>query len=183
MTVALLGGVALVGVAAWVRPLAEGERARREGRLDGALERYAAAESRFDRVPMSKQLLSTAYQAGQATQLWLLYRLEQYDAVIEKASVSPPVSITHFWTACAFFEKARLEEQPEARIGWLSRAEEEFRNVLELDPDDWDAKFNYELTRRLLAELRKQPKTPPSQLLQLLRPQPKEGAPQRRRTG
>src|SRR5436189_132207 len=36
---------------------------------------------------------------------------------------------------------------------------------------------------RLAAELRKQPKTPPNQLMQLLRPQPKAGARPARRVG
>ena len=47
--------------------------------------------------------------------------------------------------------------------------------MLELEPQNWDAIYNYELTKRLFEELRKKPKTPPKQLLELLRPQPKEG--------
>ena len=37
-----------------------------------------------------------------------------------------------------------------------------------LEPDNWDAIYNYELTKRLFEELRKKPKTPPKQLLELL---------------
>ena len=43
--------------------------------------------------------------------------------------------------------------------------------------------FNFELTTRLAAELRKQPKTPPNQLMQLLRPEPKAGARPVKRVG
>ena len=79
--------------------------------------------------------------------------------------------------------KARAEKNPEARLGWLSRSEEEFRRAVEAAPDDWDTKFDYELTGRLAAELRKQPKNPPNQLMQLLRPQPKMGPKPPKRVG
>ncbi len=46
-----------------------------------------------------------------------------------------------------------------------------------------NAKQQAELVSRLAAELRKQPKTPPNQLMQLLRPQPKAGAKPVRRVG
>jgi hypothetical protein len=52
-------------------------------------------------------------------------------------------------------------------------------------PNDWDTKFNYELTRSLLSRLREEPETPRRLLFELLRPQaPRSGgtaAP--RRTG
>jgi len=182
VVLAFLCGGALLAAAAWMRPLAEGEQAIREGRLELALERFAAAEARFDRLPASRRALRSAYAVSQDNQLWLLYRLERYDALIEKGA-SPPRAPIHFWAGCALFAKSRAEEEPEARLGWLRRAGDEFRKALELDPDDWDTKFNYELTQRLLAELRRQPKAPPAQLLQLLRPRPKEGAPAPRRAG
>jgi hypothetical protein len=48
---------------------------------------------------------------------------------------------------------------------------------------DWDTKYDFELVTKLAAELRKQPKTPPNQLMQLLRPQPKPGAKPVKRVG
>ena len=68
------------------------------------------------------------------------------------------------------------------RLGWLTRAEEELRKAVEDAPDDWDTKYDFELTTRVSAELRKQPNTPPKQLMQLLRP-PTPGAKTPRRTG
>jgi hypothetical protein len=83
----------------------------------------------------------------------------------------------------AFFAKAREEEKPEAQLGWLTRAEEELRRAVEAEPGDWDTKYDFELVTRLASELRKQPKTPPNQLMQLLRPQPKLGSKPARRVG
>jgi tetratricopeptide (TPR) repeat protein len=180
---ALIAGLGLVALSAWSRPVAEGRHAADAGRLDQAVEHYAAGEARFDRVPFTKQLLPAAYHGTIANQLVLQYRLRNYDDLIEKASTSPSIAPVHFWAGSALFAKARDEEDPDIRLGWLGRAAEEFRRALELAPDDWDTKYNYELTSRLLEELRKEPKTPPKQMLQLLRPEPKTGGRPPRRVG
>lgn len=172
---ALVSGLGLLAGAAWLRPLEEGRVAAEEGRLEEALARSAEAEARFDRVPLSKQLLPSAHAASQANQLWVLYRLGRHDALLEKAAVGVPQAPAHFWSGCALFTRAMEEVEAEARIGWLSRASEEFRKALALAPDDWDVKYDYELTERLLAQLRKDPEKPPKELLQLLRPKPKQG--------
>lgn len=183
LALAFVAGALLAGVALWLRPLAEGERLLRAGEWERALERFEAAEARFERLAPAKLALPAEHALSQANQLFLLHRLGRTDALIEKAAVAMPNAKNRFWAGCALFEKAVAEQEAEARIGWLSRAAEEFRGALELDPGDWDTKFNYELAQRLLAELRKQPKAPPSELLQLLRPKPKEGKPPARRTG
>jgi hypothetical protein len=180
---ALVCGMGLVALAVWSQPLAEARKAADAGRLQEALERYAASEARFDRLPLTKELLPAAYRGSVATQLWIQYQLEQYDELLEKAAASPSIAPVHFWAGCALFAKARNEETAEARLAWLGRAADEFRTALERTPDDWDTKYNYELTRRLLEELRKQPKTPPKQMLQLLRPEPKASGRPGRRVG
>jgi tetratricopeptide (TPR) repeat protein len=180
---ALISGAGLVALSAWSRPIADGRQAADGGRLEQAIEHYARGEARFDRLPFTKQLLPAAYHGAIVNQLSLQYRLRNYDDLIEKAASSPSIAPVHFWAGSALFSKAREEEDSDIRLGWLGRAAEEFRKALELDPDDWDTKYNYELTSRLLDELRKQPKTPPKQMLQLLRPEPKTGGRPPRRVG
>ena len=180
---ALVCGAGLVALSAWSRPLTDGRHAADAGRLEQALEHYAAGEARFDRIPVTKQILPAAYHGTIANQLSLQYRLQRYDDLIDKAAASPSIAPVHFWAGSALFTKASGEEDPEIRLGWLGRAAEEFRKALERTPDDWDTKYNYELTSRLLDELRKQPKTPPKQMLQLLRPEPKTGGRPGRRVG
>ncbi len=87
-----------------------------------------------------------------------------------------------FWSGSALFARAVAQTEKEAMVAWLGRAKEEFRSALELVPSDWDTKYNLELTERLLAELRDKP-TPPDQILELLRPKPKEGQPPSRPVG
>ena len=183
LIVMLAAGVTAVAYARWTRPIADADQALDEGQWDRALAAYAAAEARFDRIPAARQLLATDYTRTVANQLWLLYRMQRYDDLIEKAERAPERALPHFWSGLAFFAKARSESKPEAQLGWLARAEEELRRAVEADPSDWDTKYDFELATRLASELRKQPKTPPNQLMQLLRPQPKAGAKPARRVG
>jgi tetratricopeptide (TPR) repeat protein len=177
--VALMAGVAMLAYARWTSDLNRADQALAAGRLDEALTGYKSATLRFDRVPAARQMFATDYDHAVANHLWVLYRLKRYDETIEVAERAPASTLPHFWSGCAFFEKAVVEEKPETRLGWLSRAEEEFRKAVEAAPDDWDTKYDFELTSRLAAELRRQPKTPPRQLMQLLRPPSPTGKPAR----
>jgi tetratricopeptide (TPR) repeat protein len=183
LIVVLAAGITAVGYARWTRPIADADQAMEQQQWDRALAAYAAAEARFDRIPATRQYLADDYTRTVANQLWLLYRLQRYDDLIEKAERSPEGAAPHFWAGLAFFAKARAEAKPEAQLGWLTRAEEELRRAVEADPSDWDTKYDFELATRLASELRKNPKTPPNQLMQLLRPQPKAGAKPARRVG
>jgi tetratricopeptide (TPR) repeat protein len=183
MVVMLLAGSAAVAYAAWMRPAADGDAALADGRYEQALASYAAAETRFDRLAAAKEVFAGDYGHVMANRLWILHRLERYDDAVDAAQRAPENAAPHFWSGCAFFEKARAEEKPDMRLGWLTRAEEEFRRAVEAAPDDWDTKYDFELVTKLAAQLRKQPKTPPNQLMPLLRPQPKPGAKPVKRVG
>lgn len=175
MVLLLLAGAALLAYARWTAPVADGDRALAAGQWDQALAAYREAEARFDRLPAARQFLPAEYNRVAANQLWILYHLGRLDDVLASAERAPEGAAPHFWAGIAFFSKARSETKPEAQLGWLSRSEEELRRAVEAAPSDWDTKYDFELTSRLAAELRKQPKTPPNQLMQLLRPQPKPG--------
>ena len=182
VVVLLLSGLTLLGYARWTGAIKDADLALASGNLEAAITGYQTAASRFDALPAAKQIVPGEYNRAVGNHLWALYRLKRYDEVIDLAQKAPPESAPNFWSSCAFFQKATVEEKPEARLGWLSRAEEEFRKAVEAAPDDWDTKYNFELTARLSAELRKQPNTPPKQLMQLLRP-PTPGSKTPRRTG
>ena len=179
----LVAGIGALAYGRWTRPAADGDRALAEGRYEQAVTSYAEAEVRFDRFPAARGLFAADYSHVLANQLWILYRLKRYDELVDQAQRAPESSLPHFWTGSAFFEKARAEEKSEPRLAWLVRAEEEFRRAIEANPDDWNTKYDFELVTKLAAELRKQPQTPPRQLMELLRPQPKPGAKPVKRVG
>jgi tetratricopeptide (TPR) repeat protein len=178
----LATGVGLIAYARWTTPLKDADAALADGRYEQAVVAYQIAEARFDALPAAKQIVPAEHTRAVGNHLLALYHLKRYDEVIDVAQKAPAAASPNFWAACAFFQKAAVEDAPEARLGWLSRAEEEFRKAIEAAPEDWDTKFDFELTTRLAAELRKQPNTPPKQLMQLLRP-PTAGAKPPRRTG
>lgn len=178
----LVTGAGLLSYAGWTGVIADADAALEAGDLEQALAGYEAAERRFERTPAARQLFAREYNRVAANRLWALYELGRFDETIEAAERAPIESAANFWAGSAFFQKALVEKKPEMRLGWLARAEEEFRKAVEAAPDDWNTKFNYELTARLAAALRKNPKAPPSQMMQLLRP-PTTGGRTPRRVG
>jgi len=170
IVIVLVAGCCGLAYARWTRPAADADQAVADGELPKALAGYVSAEARFDWIPAAKRLFRADYDRIVSNELWVLYRLGRYDETIDRADRASEGASPHFWSACAFFQKGTSETKSDARLGWFTRAEEEFRKAAEGTPDDWDTKYDFELTTRLVAELRKQPKTPPKQLMQLLRP-------------
>jgi len=183
MVPVLVAGVAALAYARWTRPAADGDAAVAAGQFDRALSEYTIARARFDRVAPLRQVFASEYDRIAANELLALYRLGRYDDVIARAERAPEGARPHFWAGCAAFAKANAEQKSDARLGWLGRAEDELHRAVEAAPDDWDAKYDYELAARLAAELRKQPKNPPKQMMQLLRPDARPGAKPARRVG
>ena len=180
---AVIIGGAFLWLASWLSPLSAADVAVSDGRLSDGLNAFRTAESRLTRIPALQQLAPRLLGSVQANQVRLLYQMQRYDEAIEKASDSASVAGTHFWSGCALFARASAEERAESRLEWFERAEGEFRSAVAANPDDWDSKFNYELTRALLNRLREQPDTPRRLLFELIRPQsPRSGgtAPARR---
>lgn len=181
---ALLAGAALLAYSGWSKPLMEAEEALKARDPEAALKAFHAGATRFRELPAAQQLLRAEFAGVTHNQLALLYRKAEYDKVIETAEGAPPEAAPHFWVACSLFAKARQQPKPETRLEWLTRAEDEFKLALVAAPDDFDTKYNYELTQRLAAALRKQPKTSTPNMMQLLRPQPTgRQQPQVKKTG
>ncbi len=176
MVLLFAGGCGLIAYARWTQPIADADAATDAGDFRRALASYALAEKRFDSAPPLKRLLPSEYDRVIANELWLLHRLERYDDVIEKAARAPEGANPHFWAGAACFKLGRVEKDQSARTAWLGRAQEELRRAVDAAPADFDAKFDLELAMRLNQELRRRPQTPPSELMHLLRPEPRPGA-------
>lgn len=171
---ALIAGAALLLYARWTEPLIEAASATAAGDSASALKAYQGSTAHFAEMPITQQILPRDYARSTHNQLALLYKKGDYDAVLEAADAAPPAASPHFWAGCALFAKGELEEKAEERLAWLNRAKDTFKMALAADPDDWDTKYNYELSARLVSALRSKPKQVPPSLMQLLRPS-KEG--------
>lgn len=178
----MLAGVILLVTSIWTGPVNDGRRMLAAGDLEQGLEQFSLAEQRFEGFGPAKQVLSDDYVAAVGNQFYILYQLGKFDELLEKAASSPVFSPVHFWTGCALFRRAGTETEVQAQIAWLERASEEFKQVLRLEPDNWDAKYNFELTRHIIASLRDEDEPPP-QMLELLRPRPRQGEVDFQQTG
>lgn len=183
LMVLLTAGLAGLLAARWTAPIAEGDAAVAARDWPRAYAAYDRAADRFDRLPSLRPLFTRDYARAVAALLWIDYHGERFDDVIERAQRAPDGASPHFWAGLAYFAKGRSETRGDAQLALLSRAEEEMRRAVEADPLDVDTKYNYELVSRLAAGLRKAPKVPPNQLMQLLRQQPKTSAKPTRRVG
>lgn len=183
MVLLFAGGCVAIAYARWTQPIVDADAATDRGDFVRALALYSVAETRFDSAPPLKRLMSSEYNRVVANQLWLLHRLERYEDAIEKAARAPEDANPHFWAGAACFKKGRSVVDQSERTAWLVRAQEELHRAVEAAPADWDAKFDLELAMRLNTELRRRPQTPPSELMHLLRPEPRPGAVPTRRTG
>jgi tetratricopeptide (TPR) repeat protein len=175
-------GMILMISSVWLSPIADAETAMQNNDLQTGLSDYSRAEARFDNFSFTKQLFPEEYVQSVANQFYILYELGRYDEMLEKAASSPVFADVHFWTGCALFRRAGSETDVQAQISWLERASGEFFSALKLEPDNWDVKYNYELTERLISELKDEDESPP-QVLELLRPRPRQGEEPSRKSG
>lgn len=177
---ALITGAALLAYGRWTEPLARADEAIEAGDAAVALDAYAVSADRFRKLPPTQQLLSADHALVAYNQLALLYQQKRFDELLDAAAEAPPGAAPHFWAGCALFQKSTQEKKPESQLEWLTRAEDEFKLALEAAPNDWDTKFNYELSARLAAAMRPpskkgtQQKSVPNTLLQLLRREPQQ---------
>jgi hypothetical protein len=171
---ALIAGAALLLYARWTEPQVQAAAAAAAGDSTRALLNFQSSTTRFKDMPVTQQMLPRDFARATYNELALLYQSGNYDAVLEAADAAPAGAFPHFWAGCALFAKGELEEKAEERLAWLNRAKDTFKLALAANPDDWDTKYNYELSSRLVSALRTKPKQVPPALLQLLRPS-KEG--------
>src|SRR5262245_14477562 len=175
-------GVCLVLVAWWLRPITAAERAMTNGNLERAVEQYATGRRRVGLIPFAQDLLPGLQELLAGNELSLQYALRRYDRILEGRQAETDRASASFWAGCVLFDKALAERVPKARLELMSEAQRTFRRALELNPGDWDTKFNYEVTDRLLRILQEQPEATPQEIIKILRErgsQPRTG----RRTG
>jgi len=175
-------GLVLSSIGFWLRPIAAAEKATAAGDLDRGVQQYSAGRRRLQSIPILSNLFPGLDEVVTGNELSLQYALRRYDRILEATSGEGGGAAASFWAGCALFDRALVEVEPEKRVDMMSRAHDAFKRTLELAPDDWDAKFNYELSGRLRNILREQPDVTAQEMIRILRERgPKDRA--GRRTG
>src|SRR6478672_10887557 len=112
MLLLLVGGAAALASARWLRPIADADAALAAGDLERARLAYALAEARFDRAPVTRRLLPQEYDRVVGAQLWIDYRMQRFDEVIDRAQHAPDGAEPHLWSGLAFYAKSRGDGKP-----------------------------------------------------------------------
>lgn len=134
----LLLTLALVGFG--VGDLERGNRLYREGRFAEAVEAYARALEDGNDSPVLRYNLGTALLA--------LGRFEEAEEHLSEAldGVDPSVRERVYYNlGNRYLREGRSAAEPERRRQLMGAAAESFRQALRLDPEDVEAKWNYEL--------------------------------------
>lgn len=182
LCVTFLIGISLMVISIWLRPYHQAMDSLQAGALEESLERFTIVESRFDAITLARQIFPEVYSDSIANQFYILYTLHRYDDLLEKSATSPVQADVHLWAGNTLFRRTGNLNEPQEQVAWLERASEEYRKAIELAPDDWNAKYNYELTNRLIDELKEEKETPP-QMLEIIRPRPLQGEEPFKQTG
>jgi len=162
-------GALLIGAGWTLRPIGEAQAAVQDGRLLQGLQSYSAAERRLTEIPLATRVAPAWYDAVVTNELALMYALKRYDDVIDKSGATGARG-AKFWAGCALFVKADLEDAPEKRMALLSEALSAFRDAIQASPADFDAKYNYEVTSKLIAHVRQDPNAERPKDLNLVTP-------------
>jgi tetratricopeptide (TPR) repeat protein len=149
--------LALLAYGFWLLQLERAARAADRGEMEAAAQIYASAERPF--VWPFARVFSGHYSRTVFPQVALLYsrgKIDDATRKLEEAGNAAP-SLTErpeygFWSGNVLLRRALDNEDPEIIMKNLYAAGEQFRKSLEVSPDDWDLKYNFELVRYIIAQ-------------------------------
>lgn len=151
----------LLSYSRWAYEIAQGNRALTVEDYPAAERAYRAAVARAEHSLFPLTNLRSTWRRLVFNRARSLYAMKQYDAVertIEAAAARVPAVAEdpeyRFWMGNVQYRQAIAETDKNALRAALERASDSFRLGLASAPDDWDLKYNYELTARLLAGMR-----------------------------
>jgi tetratricopeptide (TPR) repeat protein len=156
----LIVSLLLLGYANWLRGIAAGNQALASGDTATARQAYDTATRRISFLP--GKLLPAGYRELIFNRARALYAEDRGDALTRflesEAAITPQLADDaeyHFWLGNVQFRKAVTQKEKQQAQSGLQAAAESFRRALAASPDNWDIKYNYELSARLLESLRK----------------------------
>ncbi len=152
----------LVSYARWLRGISAGNRELAGGDYAAAAKAYDAASQRLTRFPWVRTLGGPGYRQLVFNHARALYAAKQDDGLmqmLENEGRSAPFLTEdrefYFWTGNVQFRHAIAQKDKQTVQAGLQQAADAYRRALAAAPDDWDIKYNYELTVNLLASMRK----------------------------
>ncbi len=152
----------LISYSRWLNRISEGNQALTAGDHAAARQAFDASAGRLerDRFLLSPQI--PGYRQLVFNQARALYAARQDEALtrlLENEAARAPFlseeSEFHFWMGNVEYRRALAQKDKQVLQAGLQRAMESYRRALAAAPNDWDVKYNFELTQHLLENLRK----------------------------
>ncbi len=170
----------LIAYGGWLFQVERGNQALQKGDGERAAEIYQTAQTPFNWMPWLSRVMIQDYSTLLFNHVGTLYADGRYDEAGETleagANVASYISDTGdyaFWAGNVQLRRATLDDDPQMIMKNFRNALAVYRNGLEIEPDDWDLKYNYELVQRALAgagqDDKKQEKV--KSILEKMRPQ------------
>jgi tetratricopeptide (TPR) repeat protein len=147
-------------VYAWVvLEFDRGVKAGQRGDFEAALAHLEAAGNPFERIPFLPWAFKEDYQAIVFNQVGILYQAGDYERVVEKleqaageASFMSETAAHSFWLGNVLVRRAVGNPDAEEVVQGLQSAVAEYQKGLAAHPEDWDLKYNFELTKQILTQ-------------------------------
>jgi hypothetical protein len=152
----------LISYARWLYRITEANRALAAGDTGAARQVYEASTARLEPFQFLRSPVIPGYRQLVFNQARALYAARQDEALsrmLEAEAARAPFlaeqSEYHFWMGNVECRRALAQKDKQALQAGLQRASESYRRALAAAPNDWDAKYNFELTLHLLDSMRK----------------------------
>ena len=193
LALTFLVSLGLISYSWWLFRIDMGNQAAQKGNGQGAAPYYKEAISPFQKAPWLSRILRQDYQGAVFNHVALLYTQGKDDVILEtleqearQGSPSTETGAYAFWMGNVLLRRTGQSKDPEAMMNSLKEAAAAYRRGLEVEPDDWDLKYNYEMVQSILSQKgrgrgqQEKVKSILRKMRQLKRPAEKELAPEKR---
>ena len=148
----------LIAYGGWLFQVERGNQALQTGDGERAAKIYQTAQTPFNWMPWLSRVMKQEYSTLLFNHVGTLYADGRYDEAAETletgAKVASYIGDTGdyaFWAGNLLLRRATLERDPQLIMKKFRDAFAVYRKGLEIEPDDWDLKYDYELVQRALA--------------------------------
>lgn len=150
---------AVLYYASWVHSVQAANVDFDQGRYEQALAGYRSAQqgflSHWSAVPGFQEPVREA-ALKQIQILYLYRRFEEGMELLQRAGSQHPFldadAQYHEWYGNMLFQRTIQQEDAQALLDGLRATLSQYQKALELDPQSWDARYNFEMLKRALEE-------------------------------
>jgi len=159
VTLGLLICFSLLFYANWLHRVRRANNNFQSGQYEVALADYRVAQQRIPKAIAALPGFRFPLRETLLKQVQILYLQRNFDRGLEflqgltdQYAFLEADPQYHQWYANVLFQHTLLQEEPDALLDGFYATLREYQKALELDPSNWDARYNYEFVKRILTD-------------------------------